>query len=278
MYSRRKPHVSNHDLSLIGNIVVDDVYGVQGWPKEGTSNRLLWHRRSIGGLGNIIEALPDLRIFVDATVGYDPEGEAVAEYLKDRGVEARLRKSDDKTSRAVILSDLGANERTSFVDWGCGAAPLRVSPKADWAHISYLDVSRAAIVGPKKPIVSADLCLSEPNRHLRECLGNVDFLFVSKAEASAYAPGKSSSQAAKELCALGARTVVLHERHQTILMSDHGETVVPNQSEELKEVDVLGAGDIYCASFIRCMIKGSNPETAAGQAHERTFEMLKKRQ
>jgi sugar/nucleoside kinase (ribokinase family) len=179
------------------------------------------------------------------------------------------------------MSNLAANERTSFVDWGCGMSPIRVTPKADWAHISYLDISRAAIVGPNRPVVSADLCLSDPSpqnlRHLRECLGNVDFLFVSATEVAAYFPGKSASQAVKELCLLGVKAVIFHERHQTLVANAERMAVIPNPVGALEGIDVLGAGDIYCASFIRCMIEGSGPEVAANDAHERTFEILKRR-
>lgn len=253
------------DLALVGNITVDDVYAIHGWPDAGTSNVYSSNRKSVGGLGNIIEALAGrLRIHVEAKVGDDEDGRYIAEYLTSRGVQFVLHLSEKPTTKAVIFSDVKNSERTSFVEWGCGRDGFKPKAvEAKWGHLSYADVlaeiDMSSLRGSCKTL-SADVCLSIPTL---TPLKYIDLLFVSKSE---------------NVPLLETQTVILHSRRcSQIREFGKEEVVVTGLHKIIEEIDVLGAGDAYCAGFIHSMLKESSLAGAALLAHDEATNFIVRR-
>lgn len=273
------------DLSLIGNVVVDDVYEIAGWPSEGTSNRFGSHRQSIGGIGNMVEALRGsvISVSVGAAVGDDQNGSIARRYLEDCGAKAFLKVSRLPTSHALILSSISNKERTSFVSWGCGRLPIDSFPSSKWTHIAYLDmVCESDLDGIESETISADLCLSNPSQETISAvlarMGSLDFLFMSPSEAKAYAkPGETLEATLTRLRRdQGIKRIICHERTRTLIVDE--EVGIVAGTHEIFETDVLGAGDAYCANFILYQLcRGNNPAGAAAFAHEEASRFLKKR-
>lgn len=287
MPSQGIPEMSTHesDLCLIGNLVVDDIYEIKDWPREGTSNRFGAHRQSVGGIGNMVEALDGSNVSISAcaVVGNDQNAVVVRKYLKDRGTGMLLKTSMLPTSHAIILSSISSKERTSFVSWGCGKLPVDSFRCSKWAHIAYLDMVYETNIGNiESEILSADLCLSNPNYETMSAvldrIGLLDFLFVSLSEVKAYAKDEEPLETTLERirCDYGPKCIVCHERTRTLIVDEV--TTIVNGTHEIFEADVLGAGDAYCANFILYQLRhGNTPTGAAAFAHEEASRFLKKR-
>ncbi|HWY36306.1 MAG TPA: hypothetical protein VNX68_16795, partial [Nitrosopumilaceae archaeon] len=162
---------NKYDLTLLGNIIFDEIYCVNRFDKCGTSNILQNHQSSIGGIGNIIRSLDkqNLNIFVEAVIGNEAvQARKVENFFHKYSISTQYHYSDKPSSLALIVSDLESVERTSFVRWGCGTdqfIPQKFPTK--WTHIAYLDASGLfdlKQIHRYSSIVSADLCLS--NRSL----------------------------------------------------------------------------------------------------------------
>jgi sugar/nucleoside kinase (ribokinase family) len=283
--------MSTHDLVLVGNITVDHVYAIRGWPRGGTSNLFTKYAVSIGGLGNIVAALAgsNLAMLVLATIGKDDDGRLISAYLKHHGIDAALHVSHERTTRALILSDEKENERTSFVDWGCGVDALDTvnAGSARWTHVSYLDVVPRVCLDKLRAsteVLSADLCLStlpeEKRSTLLRQMHLLDYLFISLSEVTAYAENdvQEADQIARMLQKRHGTTIICHGRSDTILAARDGVTRVPNAHGLVDGINVLGAGDAYCANFIRhCLAFGHDIAAAAAAAHQEAGAFLLRR-
>lgn len=263
---------SEDDLVLVGNITVDDVYQIQGWPLGGTSNTYSSNRKSVGGLGNIVDALDGrLLVTVNAMIGNDNDGEFVKYYLRNKGIgfdEVLEPWGPKTTTKALIFSDTKNNERTSFVEWGCGKLPYTPKwRKAKWAHMSYIDILpdiNMRALRESCGTLSTDVCLSTPPPGGLPKLKDFDYLFISEVEAKAY--GES-------IYDLGP-TVVCHTREDTTITWKNGSEKVKGRHKTVENIDVLGAGDAYVAGFILNMLKGESLAGSAQEAHEEATRFL----
>lgn len=262
---------SEYDLALFGNLTVDEVFSVKGWPVSGTSNSFESNKKTVGGIGNIIEALDGrLKIHVEGVVGADSDGEFIRNWLGlVKNVDHNLIESDKPTTKAIIFSDTEENERTSFVKWGCGKDSF--TPKAveaKWGHVSYLDLVPGIDLKEIRKTcqtLSADFCLSSPNK--LPDLSIFDVLFMSETEANAY---KSQLKDFNE-------TIVCHTRSGTWVTACRVPSFLKSNHINVKGIDVLGAGDAYCAGFILNRLNGLQLAGATFAAHEEATGFLLKR-
>lgn len=265
----------DYDLVLVGNITVDDVYEVNGWPAGGTSNTYSANRKSVGGLGNIVEAIDArLSVCVNAIVGEDDDADFIKAYLLRRGAgfdQVFEPWGPKRTTRALIFSDIANNERTSFVEWGCGKLAYKPTWRsAKWAHLSYVDILPGMDMSELRhscSVLSTDVCLSTPPQGGLPTLKLFDYLFISEVEAKAY------GQSIYEL----GPTVILHTREETTITWTQGKETVKGRHKTVDGIDVLGAGDAYCAGFILNSLKGESLAGAAQEAHEEATRFLLKR-
>lgn len=282
------------DLLLIGNLVVDEIYRIDGWPLPNTSNAFSTHKRSLGGIGNLLEALrgSGFKIGVEASRGDDLDGYWASNKLADMYAKGcledwNLTPFDEPTSQAVVLSDAKGGVRTSFVRWGCGKRAIPVNPRpAKWAHVSYLDMMpQISLDALRKEvdILSADLCLSsQPCREaINANLKLMDYLFLSDAEIGGLVgEGIPASQAVAEVAKPNPSLRVLcHSLEGTFMAAGNDVEFVPSGVERIENIDVLGAGDAYCANFIRHMLSEGTKDYpgAIKNAHAKATEFLMKR-
>lgn len=281
------------DLALLGNVTVDETYAISGWPKGGTSNDFSSRRLSLGGIMNVCEALvgTGVRVSVSANVGRDEDGEYIRREMEHWVPSGRrhLTASDNETTRALVVSDLHG-ERTSFVRWGCGRDEVRTTnAEARWAHIAYLDVIDKVDIDDLRArcdVISADLCLSSPGyaamAKVLWAAEKLDYLFMSEAEALPYAGepgllvGAARNMRGDNLRNKKRPTIVIHNGTGTLLYDGESHHV-PNTLDRLEGVDVLGAGDAYCAGFIAQMLSQEDPIGAARAGHVAALRYLKKK-
>lgn len=262
---------TKYDLRLIGNLIVDKIYCVNNFDKQGTSNELVSQYESVGGIGNMVGVVKDkLKIFVEGVIGSDENGKKVELYLKYTDSFLDIYKGE--TSCAVIISNLKNSERTSFVSWGNGKSEFEPTKHhAKWTHVCYLDTTNIDLAELRETseILSADLCLSNPDeetmsRVISQCK-YLDYLFVSEKEFNPYLNGSKFS----------VQNLVLHEKDRTYVFDKKDSYQVFNDSEILKNVNVLGCGDVYCANFILYQLTNELDNKAAAKfAHDQTYKFL----
>lgn len=269
------------DLVLLGNLTFDQVYKIPKWPKQGTSNELISHRLSVGGIGNIIESTDfnKLKIFVEGNIGDDLAGETIKAYLKNKSIKHKLHSSTKPTSQALIVSSLSSEERTSFVNWGCGADPFVPTAKhTRWTHISYLDIIPSLDLNKireNSDIVSADLCLSNPSRNTINSTLNklqyLDYLFASESEFDPLITGYESIDLFKTF---KLKCLIFHSRLETIIQYRDKGFQVNGKHSIINNIDVLGAGDAYCGNFILSQLNNKSLTKSAEFAHQKATEFI----
>lgn len=273
---------NKYDLILLGNMTVDDVYCLSEWAEEGTSNKFESYTQSVGALGNIIQALNNsgITIYIESIIGNDSNAEVIKTFI--RSFERKLHLSKKPTSKALILSNLKSKERTSFVNWGCGhdlIIPSTINVR--WKHISYLDILPPLDLKESRQnsdIMSADLCLSNPS-NIESTINQLhyfDYLFASESEI--YPLINNSKDIFKLIDLVNSsnlKCLVFHTRTNTYLVYKNSYKKVKNNYPIIENVNVLGAGDVYCASFIKYQLNNTiNDKQAVDYAHEQATKYI----
>lgn len=285
-------------VSIYGNLIVDTVYKVDELDKPNTSNKLLSSYRTIGAAGNVIKSLRalDEEILISINSNISQEDDAAQFAYKELtslrvDVSELLPKRESATSEAVIISSLKNGQRTSFVNWASCTGMENFSPNINttWAHFLYLDALENLTPEHLKKFkdegitVSADLCKSGLSENEKErifsLLPYIDYLIISDVEAKALIETNSTLKEKSEI--LGGKQgdgwTIIHSVGGSD--SSNGEMYMLKFSDVIKgeEVEVLGAGDCFAASFIYKMINGVSIGKSIEFAHKNTTDNLKKK-
>ena len=120
--------MSKKGICIAGNMIVDILYPVSGFPKPGelTSIEEGIVRTTGGALCNVIGDLsimdPGLPLLALGKVGEDAEGEYILKTLKSyRNVDLSMIKREGKTSFTAVMADSISKERTFFHYRGANA-------------------------------------------------------------------------------------------------------------------------------------------------------------
>lgn len=168
---------------------------------------------------------------------------------------------------AIVLVDTKKNTRVGRANFNI----LTNTPKiidSDWSHIAYLNQlkDKKFIYDIKSGYISADLSKENPESSV-DVLGSVDFLFCSKEDLFI------------DIKELGKKTngwVICHDPDGSI--SSNGVEVfeykIPKKYK-LKNVDVLGAGDMFAACFINNILSKKSIKSSIIDSHTDTSKLLK---
>lgn len=137
-----------------------------------------------------------------------------------------------------------------------------ISP-SKWNHIVYLDnLNNTEFIKNLTGIVSSDIATK--NTPDLELLKHIDYFFISDDELF---------MDLKELSKLVKGWVILHYPSGSTAIN--GDKIIKNNTEVLKNVNVLGAGDHFAASFINSKLRGDEIEDALKTAHIETTNYIK---
>ena len=294
-------------LSLYGNLIFDSVHCVKDL-KHNASNEGVNNYTSVGAIGNVLRAVEkidkDLNVKIYSQIGLDHYGSYIKNWLQEFKSKASIKIEDNvivnplaKTTNAVIISDLFKINRSSIVNWGACADMTNFEiDETDWAHIMYADTLENLDENflkrvSDKSILSMDLCLSnyseERKTWIISMLKYVDYLIVSDVEAAGLMSSTISGAAWRSFCTeetanfLGSRV-----KNRAIIHTPHGSTVSNGKNIHSytsryitnKNLNVLGAGDIFASSFITGMLNSGNLEESIAFAHENTTSSLQQRE
>ena len=139
---------------------------------------------------------------------------------------------------------------------------------SNWHHIAYLNQlpDTSFLKKINSGIVSADVSKESPETIL-SILDDIDFLFISKEDLF---------MDIHELSKLTKGWVISHDPKGST-SSDGNEVfdyVIP-ESYKLKNIDVLGAGDMFAASFINNKLNDLTIQECIVKSHIDTTNLLK---
>lgn len=147
---------------------------------------------------------------------------------------------------------------------------LRFFPgECDIAHVLYLNelsgvnLDYLETIKQKCNIITADLCKGKEVDY--NLLDSIDYIFVSDDEHDV------------EKIVLSTKNVVIaHSPNSSFVYKNHKLIFNYVVSDLLENVNVLGAGDIFAASFLYKLHNNAPIRECIDFAHKHTFEMIKK--
>jgi len=197
--------------------------------------------RTIGAMGNVWDAL----ISTDSTLSID---------LKPMAIGQAIVLVDKKNTQRLGRGQLNLKNNIPQVS------------KSKWHHIMYLnqlkDVSFISDI--TDGIISADLTSGKMNN--LEMLKYVDFLFISDEDLF---------MDVEELSKIVKGWVILHYPEGSY--SSNGGESFTILNEVIENVDVLGAGDFFAASFMYKKLVEDDIKECVRYAHSNTRILLKRR-
>lgn len=201
------------------------------------------YHESLGGIVNVWDALSKLNSKNEIILNPCSIGEAVV--LVDTEKNIRVGRANfNQTFKQPLISD------------------------SDWHHVAYLNQLHDTDFLKKinSGIISADVSKESPETILNN-LDNIDFLFISKEDLF---------MDIIELSNLTKGWVISHDPKGSV--SSNGdevfEYIIP-ESYKLTNIDVLGAGDMFAASFINNKLSGLTIQECITKSHIDTTNLLK---
>ena len=137
-------------VCVAGNIVVDRLYPICGYPPRGELTQIcdgisLSSGGAVCNTGMDIAALlPDASVLAAGMVGRDADGDFAIRQMTERGMDcSRVRRASLPTAFTAVMNDLGSGERTFFTYAGANREFSRNSVDldglgADLFHIGYI--------------------------------------------------------------------------------------------------------------------------------------------
>ena len=191
---------------------------------------------SIGSIGNVWNFL--LRINPKLKVNIEPTaiGEALVLVNKDKVERTSVAQLNLKTKKPNIID-------------------------SKWSHIMYInELDDLSFIKDIKGIVSADICKGKELEN-KNILKDIDYLFISDEDIFTDI---------KELGKLTKGWVILH--HKTGSICTDGDKLFETKVSVIENVNVLGAGDMFAASFINEQLTTSVdlPNIVANSHHKVT--------
>lgn len=165
---------------------------------------------------------------------------------------------------AIVVLDKEKSERVGRANLNI-ATTHGVAEQASWHHIMYLNALHDASFIPliDTGIVSADITAGSCSTILRY-LNYIDFLFIAEEDLFLDLD---------ELSALVKGVVIVHSPEGSIVAKSDGKRKIARHPP-IKHLNVLGAGDIFAASFISAFLSTQCLDESISRAHMQTTALL----
>jgi len=263
---------------------------------DNSSNNIKNNYISLGASANIIRELcslnSKLHMSLNSQIGKDPNGNYCKTWIKNFNklylncLHPFIETTKQETSSALIVSKLNKNIRTSAVRWGaCQDMSNFTNHNSKWKHFMYIDKMYNLAEEQLKKLsksarISVDFCLGNHSdkeiSRLKSILQHVDYAFISEHEACSLTKEKSERIMALDLGSITKGVCILHTPKASY--TSNGETLSVIETDYIKEenLNVLGAGDVFSASFINEKLKDKKTDQCIQFAHENTRKYLLK--
>jgi hypothetical protein len=184
--------------------------------------------------------------------------------LKDINPLFNIRMQPTAIGEAVVYVDKASGIRISKPKLNLHTAIPKLVPSV-WNHILYINnLPDVSFVPKLNGIVSFDLSVGKPPD--LDILKYADYLFLSDEE---------EFMDFNEMCKMVKGWVILHKSEGSIV--SNGKETKIFCAETIKNINVLGAGDIFTANVIAEILKGTDIYDSVSHAHKETYINLSKR-
>jgi sugar/nucleoside kinase (ribokinase family) len=277
--------MKNFDLAIYGNLILDQILYLERFPREGFASKIVDVCYSPGASANVARAyykLTNKKPKVFSAVGLDLNGNKIIESIRGYSTPV-VQRCPKETSTSVILANKPKSTRTGLVNWGaCLETDVFPECKSNWKHFSYLDkVSKLEKEGLSllSGIKSVDLTSFDYNDIEREriinCISEIDYVIAAAEESCFLTKANDVEDAATILGAACKGYAVIHEKNGSYISDGLTCEYVDAGHKILKDISVLGAGDIFVASFVSSFEDKLTIKEITLRSHQKTFELLR---
>jgi sugar/nucleoside kinase (ribokinase family) len=183
--------------------------------------------------------------------------------------EIQIEINPTNIGEAIVLVNTENNTRVGKAILNKKNKKIKKVSISDWHHIAYINqiVDIDFIYQIKSGIISVDITKENPNNCLKH-LHIVDFLFISKEDLF---------DDIKNIAKKTKGWVIAHDPKGSIYTNGelYYEYIIPDNLI-LNNVNVLGAGDFFAASFITEYLKSKDINLSIPTSHEKTTFLLNK--
>lgn len=279
MKQRAPASKSGLDAIIIGAAAMDMLAWVEHLPAK--DDIVLAQRVEMqpGGSGaNVAVAVArfGFKVGFIARISADENGQALLHGLSQEGVDTRACHIDPNLPTAICFIAIDSSGDRSMVALG-GAGPIETIAELDPAYLAgaslvYLTDVQPPILRTTADIIRAQNCLlvfspggilaSRGLEPLISLLPQVDVLLLSRTESHSLLPNSLPKHAAEELCALGARNVVITLGEQGVVCANPERSFSLPAFPVKSVVDTTGAGDAFAGGMLAGLLLGKNLEDA----------------
>ena len=251
-------------ILVIGSIAIDNTILTKTLPTAGTTTLADSYFTNIGGKGaNQACAAHFLGADVSfiGAVGKDKNGEMVKTFLKEQGLNYRIKDSDKPTGVAfIILDETNAENRILIIQGANTDITIEDIEKNDDLFVEG-DILLTQFENSvptveyilKKAHEKKMLVVLNPAPYKevnREYFKYVDYIVPNEHELELLTHEKDIQKGAKKLQKQGAKNVLVTLGEKGSVLLDEDENLIYVKPHKVKAVDTTGAGDSYLGALV----------------------------
>lgn len=291
-------------ITVAGTLLVDNIYEISAYPKEGELTKIRSIELALGGLVSncgigIKKLCPEMPVYALAKIGNDDRGNYAKKVLQENGIDVKGVSYSSKATSFTDVMSVSAGQRTFFTyagaseDFGYEDIPWD-NLSCKMLHLGYFllldkidngDGLKILAEAKKRGIVtSIDLVSENSDRYAKilPCLTYVDNLIINEVEASGFfgmqATDDNLVEIAKKLLDAGVRErVIIHTSKKAVCVER--EKVTTLNSFELPKGYIkgsTGAGDAFCSGALIGIYNGYSQEEILNLAQASAVASLSK--
>jgi len=268
-------------IHVIGNATIDTVIRLTRFPLPGeTVVAEQGTAEDLGGKGAnqaVVAARSGARVRLVAAIGRDEGGRRIRANLESEGVATDgLRDWDGATDRCIIYVDAqGENTIVSLIDAATAFDPLAID-----AGQAIKPLDHVVLQGNLRPQITYDCLITARQRKAITVLNPsptysaeeydwslVDIVLVNSLEAQQLGGCDDPLRAARNLIQSGAGSVVMTKGAGGATWITH-RRALHAAAPAVVSIDTVGAGDVFCGTFVAGLATGRHGDTALLAATE----------
>ena len=262
-------------ILVVGSISIDNTIFTKQLPSAGTTTVADSYFQNIGGKG-ANQACASLFLGGDVSfigaIGKDHNGDLVESFLKEQGLNARLKRSEKPTGIAFIILEEQSAENRILIVQGANTdltkedidKNLDLFTEGDILLTQFENDMETVSYVIKKAYEKHMLVVVNPApiKELKEeYYQYIDYLVPNEHELEALSQKTDILLAAKELLSRGAKNVIvtLGEKGSVLINKDEYIKVEPHKVDA---VDTTAAGDSYLGALVSKLSEGKSIKEA----------------
>ena len=253
----------NKRILVIGSIAIDNTIFTQKLPSAGTTTIADSYMTNIGGKG-ANQACSALFLGANVTfigaVGKDKNGEMVLDFLKEKGLDARIKQSEKPTGVAFIILDesnaenrilivQGANTDISIEDIDSNLDLFREGDILLTQFENSMETVEHIIKTAKERGMTVVVNPAPIKKFNKSYYQYIDYLIPNEHELESLSKCSDPLKGCKKLLSKGAKNVIVTLGEKGSMLVNEKETIKV-EPHKVNAVDTTAAGDSYLGAFV----------------------------